>query len=98
MRIPDPKYRRGHLLLNFLKESIPFFREAQYKNYLETFINEGEKFNGTNLWLSNLIQSDQKGEMVFFAHNQRNNTNYGVLDQEKFYAFGNGEADEEWEK
>lgn len=54
------------MLLEYLKEQRPYYSKRQYKEYLRTFINEGEKFNGTNIWLGNLIENED----VVFAHNQ----------------------------
>lgn len=57
-----------------------------YKEYLDRFLTEGEKYNGINIWLANLIQNHE----IIYAHNQRHIDNFTVLDQEEIYAFGNG--------
>ena len=64
------------------------------KNHLKTFLEEGNKFNGTNIWLSNLTATED----VFFAHNQTEKNRFQVLDKEHIYTFGNGDLDDEWEK
>jgi hypothetical protein len=53
------------LLTNFLKEQMSFSTPQQYKRYLQYFLDEGDKFNGTNIWLTNLIATED----MFFAHN-----------------------------
>jgi uncharacterized protein with NRDE domain len=59
------KYRRGMLLTNFLKEQRQYSTPQQYKRYLQYFLDEGDKFNGTNIWLTNLIATED----MYFAHN-----------------------------
>lgn len=59
-------------------------------------MDEGQKFNGTNIWLSNLLNVDES--MVIFAHNQQDQASLTVLDDDKFYSFGNGDVGDEWEK
>lgn len=62
--ITDPKYRRGNLLMNFLKADLQFDSLEHYKEYLNTFITVGDKFNGCNIWLGNVNLSE-----TIFAHN-----------------------------
>ncbi len=50
--------------MNFLKADTQFDTLEQYKEYLQTFITEGEKFNGCNIWLGNVNQTE-----TIFAHN-----------------------------
>ena len=65
-----------------------------YREYLHEFLMEGDLFHGTNIWLTNLPDCKD----VFFAHNQSQEDNFLVLDQDDFYAFGNGDIADEWEK
>jgi len=56
MLISDPKYRKGQLLINYLRSDL------SVKEYLNTFLQEGNQFNGTNIVLGDK-------EKLFFAHN-----------------------------
>jgi uncharacterized protein with NRDE domain len=75
--ISDTNYRRGNLLMSFLQIERPFNAPSDYEAYLKHFIEEGEKFNGVNIWLGNLFQKDdhdEEGQQVshditVFAHN-----------------------------
>lgn len=49
----NPNYSRGMLLLNFLKENRKYQEIHQYKEYLNCFLSQGDRFNGTNILLSN---------------------------------------------
>ena len=62
--IIDPKYRRGNLLMNFLKGDSKFNSIDEYKGYLNTFLTEGDKFNGVNLWIGNMLTDN-----TIFTHN-----------------------------
>ena len=62
IEISDKGYRKGNLLMEFLKAEAPI---TDYKTYLDRFLKEGAKFNGTNLWLGNVLTKD-----LVFAHNQ----------------------------
>ena len=55
--ISNRKYKRANLLLEYLKQQRAFYSNRQYKEYLHRFLDEGEGFNGTNIWLGNLIES-----------------------------------------
>ncbi len=57
-------------------------------------MDEGEKFNGTNIWVGNLIENHD----VVFAHNQNKFNNFQLLNKDTMYASGNGDLDDEWEK
>ena len=52
--------------MDFLKQEIPFTTYEQFEQFLKTFLDEGQKFNGTNLFLSNIIINK-----LYFAHNYR---------------------------
>ena len=93
MAITDPKYRKGNLLMNFLRKESKVTSIDEYKAYLSTFLEEGDKFNGTNIWLGNI-----HGDLVF-AHNQESDiTNFRVQMCEETIAFGNGRCSETWFK
>lgn len=92
--ISNRKYKRASLLMNFLKEKERMSHADKFKEYLQMFLEEGEKFNGTNIWLSNIPEYNQ----VVFAHNQEPGENFTVLDEDDFYAFGTGDAKDSWEK
>ena len=62
--ISDPRYRKGNLLMNFLKQTAPLREVKEYCEYLGHFMAEGQKFNGTNIWLGNLSLG-QTMPMVF---------------------------------
>ena len=64
--ITDSKYRKGNLLMNFLRNEIALAETEQIRKYLELFLTEGDYFNGTNIWLGNLL--DEKVRLAF-AHN-----------------------------
>ncbi len=66
------EYRRANLLLEFLKQKMIFNSRQQYKEYLDHFLKEGSKYNGTNIWLANLHSSQD----VYFAHNQTEKNNF----------------------
>lgn len=64
----DQKYRKGNLLMNYLKSEISFSNDddgEKRKDYLRTFLDEGDNFNGTNIWLGNILDKN-----LAFAHNQ----------------------------
>ena len=56
MMISDPKYRKGQLLINYLRS------DQSVQEYLKSFIDEGSQFNGTNIVLGDK-------EKLYFAHN-----------------------------
>jgi uncharacterized protein with NRDE domain len=57
--ITDTRYRRGNLLMTFLLNDKSFNSPKDYQEYLENFIEEGDKFNGLNIWLGNLLHTDE---------------------------------------
>jgi uncharacterized protein with NRDE domain len=59
MMISDPKYRKGQLLINYLRSDL------SVQEYLKPFIEEGNQFNGTNIVLGDK-------DKLFFAHNYHN--------------------------
>ena len=63
--IDDTNYKKGNLLMNFLKSDEQFLEIEQYEKYLDLFLKEGSKFNGTNIWLANIYNNDE----IIFAHN-----------------------------
>lgn len=92
--IEDPRYRKGSLLMNYLKVPERFTHPAHYEEHLEVFLKEGEKFNGVNLWLGNINENNE----IVFAHNQKEGENFTIIDSNEVYGFGNGDASEEWFK
>lgn len=57
--------------MNYIKqEGTAFVEDREYQEYLKTFLEEGEAFNGTNIWLGNI-----KNNKTVFAHNQEDPTN-----------------------
>ncbi|CDW89418.1 UNKNOWN [Stylonychia lemnae] len=94
--IADSKYRKGNLLMNFLKSESPFTKPEYYQEYLETFLQEGEEFNGTNIWLGNSSTDDV---ILTFAHNQENKEkSFQVINTDETIAFGNGRVNEQFFK
>jgi hypothetical protein len=80
--------------MNFLKADEKFTSAEEYKAYLNTFLSEGDKFNGVNLWLGNLLS-----ENTFFAHNQDENLpHFSVLEPGISLIYGNGHCSETWFK
>lgn len=92
--IDDPKYRKGNLLMDFLKVKEPFTHPSHYEEHLEVFLKEGDKFNGTNLWLGNIHENNE----IVFANNQKGSENFTIIDSTEVHGYGNGEAKEEWFK
>ncbi|TNV77058.1 hypothetical protein FGO68_gene17582 [Halteria grandinella] len=93
--ITDQKYRKGNLLMNFLKNDEPIVGSEVYREYLDTFLKEGQSFNGTNIWLGNLTH----GNLVF-AHNQHEGVELNDLKEHsgQTIGFGNGKVTEQWYK
>ena len=56
MSITDPKYRRGPLIVNYLRSDVTV------QEYLKPFLEEGQQYNGTNIALGDK-------EKMYFAHN-----------------------------
>ena len=52
--------------MDFLKKDISLTNYEQFEQFLKTFLDEGQKFNGTNIFLSNV-----KINKLYFAHNYR---------------------------
>ena len=61
--ITDTRYRRGNLLMSFLLNDKTFNSPKDYQEYLEHFIEEGDKFNGVNIWLGNLLHIDKLNDL-----------------------------------
>eukprot|EP00347_Sterkiella_histriomuscorum_P011688 403371488 len=64
--IQDQRYRKGNLLMNFIRSDYIFRHPQEYLVYLDLFLKEGYQFNGTNIWLGNALHDDMK---MVFAHN-----------------------------
>ena len=67
MPITDTRYRKGNLLMEFLRWDHKIESLEEYTGYLKRFLEEGEKFNGTNIWLGNF--HSQSDDFMIFAHN-----------------------------
>ncbi len=48
--------------MSFLLQEKTFNAPSDYEAYLAHFIEEGEKFNGINIWLGNLLHKDDHDE------------------------------------
>lgn len=86
--ITDPAYRKGNLLMDYLR------LEEHDGKYLERFLSEGHRFNGTNIWLGNVSDGD-----LVFAHNQV--PSGGKIEPVKdgeTVTFANGRVGDEWFK
>ena len=95
--------------MSFLQIERPFNAPSDYEAYLKHFIEEGDKFNGVNIWLGNLFQKDdhdEEGQQVshditVFAHNQECNVlpRYNVFATDTHtHSHGNGRCGETWHK
>lgn len=92
VKIYDPAYRKGNLLMNFLKLEKPMLEQSEYQQYLDLFLKEGHSFNGTNLFLSNVRLDEMK-----FASNYSNEVQSRGGDNE-MVSVANGKIDELWGK
>ena len=98
--------------MNFLLFERQFNAPSDYQSYLELFISEGDKFNGVNIWLGNLLHTDTHDEetgdqishdITVFAHNQEcekeHHPRYKVLESDtETHSHGNGRCGETWHK
>lgn len=80
--------------MNFLKSQQRFSKPVHFQEHLEVFLKEGEKFNGTNIWMGNIHQNNE----IVFSHNQKNEENFIIIDSDEIHGYGNGQAHEEWFK
>jgi uncharacterized protein with NRDE domain len=62
---------------------------------LEIFLTDGHKFNGTNLFLGNLLE-----DKILFCNNYgEDDSKYEILkDSNQIYSVANGKISENWEK
>ena len=80
--------------MNFLQSEIQFSADAQYKEYLDLFIKEGERFNGTNIWLGNITNMS----MVFSHNHEYEDGKFSKVDHCESVAFGNGRVHDDFFK
>lgn len=66
-----------------------------YQNYLEFFLEEGDKFNGSNIFLSNILEENCP---IVFANNQPDTDHLQVINDDDIHSFGNGDLSDQWPK
>lgn len=81
--------------MSFLKHDKPMTQSDMVKEFLAIFLTEGDKFNGTNLWLGNIYDDNLR---LIFAHNQEAEEKFKVIENMDSVAFSNGRISEEWFK
>lgn len=97
--IKDQKFRKGRLMIDYLKSPDAMVTDEDFETYLKTFLEFGDEFNGTNILLGNLTSDDLP---FSFANNYSSDKELPkyeyTVNEGGVQSFSNGERANDWGK